>query len=40
MSLVNRLVMPAMGNNYGSEDGYITERLIDYYVERAKTGRG
>lgn len=40
MELVNRLVMPAMGNNYGSEDGYVTERLIDYYVERAKDGPG
>ena len=40
MKLVNRLVMPAMGNNYGSEDGYVTERLIDYYVKRAKDGPG
>ena len=40
MELANRLVMPAMGNNYGSEDGYVTERLIDYYEERAKDGPG
>ena len=40
MNLVNRLVMPPMGNNYGSEDGYVTGRLIDYYVERAKDGPG
>jgi 2,4-dienoyl-CoA reductase-like NADH-dependent reductase (Old Yellow Enzyme family) len=40
MNLVNRLVMPPMGNNYGSEYGYVTGRLIDYYVERAKDGPG
>ena len=40
MGLVNRLVMPPMGNNYGTEDGYVTERLIDYYKERAKDGPG
>ena len=40
MELTNRLVMPSMGTNYGSEDGYVTERLIDYYVERAKDGPG
>ena len=40
MSLINRLVMPAMGTNYGSEDGYVTERLINYYKERANGGPG
>ena len=40
MELVNRLVMPPMGNNYGSEDGYVTDRMIDYYAERAKDGPG
>jgi 2,4-dienoyl-CoA reductase-like NADH-dependent reductase (Old Yellow Enzyme family)/thioredoxin reductase len=40
MTLVNRIVMPSMGNNYGTEDGYVTDRLIDYYVERANHGPG
>jgi 2,4-dienoyl-CoA reductase-like NADH-dependent reductase (Old Yellow Enzyme family)/thioredoxin reductase len=40
MELANRLVMPSMGTNYGSQDGYVTERLIDYYAERAKDGPG
>ena len=40
MILINRLVMPAMGTNYGTEDGHVTERLIDYYKERANGGPG
>ncbi len=40
MEVKNRLVMAAMGNTSATEDGYITERLIDYYVERAKGGVG
>jgi 2,4-dienoyl-CoA reductase-like NADH-dependent reductase (Old Yellow Enzyme family)/thioredoxin reductase len=40
MNLVNRLVMPSMGTNFGSEDGHVTERLINYYEERANRGPG
>ncbi len=40
MSLRNRLVMPPMATNYGSEDGFVTQRTIDYYQERAKGGVG
>lgn len=40
MSLNNRLVMPPMGTNLGTEDGFVTQRSIDYYGERAKGGVG
>lgn len=40
LELKNRLVMPAMGTPYADEDGYITQRIIDYYTERAKGGVG
>lgn len=36
----NRLVMSPMGTNYADPHGYVTERMIDYYVERAKGGVG
>jgi len=38
--LKNRLVMSQMTMNYASEEGYVTERLIRHYVERAKGGVG
>ena len=40
LKLTNRLVMPPMATNYASPEGFVTERLIDYYVERAKGGAG
>lgn len=40
MKLENRIVMPAMGTNYSSEDGFVTRRLVNYHVERAKGGVG
>ncbi len=40
LQLKNRVVMPSMGNNFGSEDGCVTERLVAYYNERAKGGSG
>ncbi len=40
MRLRNRLVMPPMATNYGSEEGFVTQRMIDYYQERAKGGVG
>lgn len=39
LQLKNRIVMPAMGNNW-STDGFVTQRHIDYYVERARGGVG
>ena len=40
LKLKNRLVMPPMATNYASAEGFVTERQIDYYVERAKGGVG
>lgn len=36
----NRIIMPAMSTNFATREGYITERQIDYYEERAKGGVG
>jgi len=36
----NRIVMPPMVTNYGSDTGAVSQRLIDYHVERAKGGVG
>jgi len=38
--LKNRLVMSPMTMNYATRDGVATEKLICYYVERAKGGVG
>ena len=35
LELKNRIVMPAMGNHW-TTDGYVTQRHLDYYAERAK----
>lgn len=40
MSLKNRIVMPAMGTMYAAVDGCVTQRIKDYYAERAKGGVG
>jgi 2,4-dienoyl-CoA reductase-like NADH-dependent reductase (Old Yellow Enzyme family) len=40
MQLRNRIVMPAMGTNYADRDGAVTDRLLNYYIERAKGGVG
>ncbi len=40
LRLKNRLVMAPVGTNFASPDGYVTERLRDYYEERAKGGVG
>lgn len=40
LQLKNRLVVPAMGTNYASEDGIIDETGIAYYQARAKGGFG
>ncbi|MFC1928935.1 NAD-binding protein, partial [Chloroflexota bacterium] len=36
----NRIVMPAMGTFTADSEGYITDRTIDYHVERVKGGVG
>ena len=36
----NRIVMPGMTTAFADENGAVTERLINYYVERAKGGVG
>lgn len=38
--LKNRLVMSPMTMNYATEEGLATDKLIHYYVERAKGGVG
>jgi 2,4-dienoyl-CoA reductase (NADPH2) len=39
MVLSNRIVMPAMHLNL-ADDGFITKKLVNFYVERAKGGAG
>ncbi len=36
MELKNRIVMPPITTNFASEMGGVTERLVDYYAERAE----
>ena len=38
LELKNRIVMPALCSKLGTEFGAVSNRLIDYYVERAKGG--
>jgi 2,4-dienoyl-CoA reductase-like NADH-dependent reductase (Old Yellow Enzyme family)/thioredoxin reductase len=38
LELKNRIVMPALNTKFGSEWGAVTERMIDYYLERARGG--
>ena len=40
LELKNRIVMPPTVTNYANIDGTVTERLIDFYAERAKGGVG
>jgi len=40
MELRNRIVMAPMGTNFAAEDGQVTERITDYYSERARGGVG
>jgi len=40
MKLANRIVMPPMATNYATPEGFVTDRQIAYYVERAKGGVG
>ncbi|MDB3881715.1 NAD(P)/FAD-dependent oxidoreductase [Gammaproteobacteria bacterium] len=40
LELKNRMIMAAMGSNFASQDGYVSEQLAAYYEERAKGGVG
>ncbi|MDK2876502.1 MAG: 2,4-dienoyl-CoA reductase [Archaeoglobaceae archaeon] len=40
MKIKNRIVMPAAELNYHTPEGEITERMLDFYRERAKGGIG
>ena len=40
LEVQNRIVMPPMATNYATPEGFVTERQIAYYVERAKGGVG
>ena len=40
LKIKNRIVMPAMGTNFATEDGFVTEQLKGYYEERARGGVG
>ena len=40
LKMENRLVMPPMATNYATSEGYVTDRQIAYYLERAKGGVG
>ena len=36
----NRIVMSPMGLGRDTADGYVTDGLVDFYIERAKGGAG
>ena len=40
LSIKNRIVMASMSNSTCDDEGYITDRTIEHYVERAKGGVG
>ena len=40
LKLKNRVVLPPMGTCLGDINGAVTQKLLDYYVERAKGGVG
>jgi len=40
MKIRNRIVMPPMATHYATPEGFVTDRQIAYYVERAKGGVG
>jgi len=39
LKLANRVVMPPMTTNY-AKDGFVTDRMLDFYTERARGGAG
>ncbi len=40
LEVKNRFVVPAMGTNFATPDGYVTDQLIAYHTARAKGGYG
>ncbi|MBR4444614.1 MAG: hypothetical protein IKS37_01780 [Solobacterium sp.] len=40
MELKNRFVVPPMGTNFGNYEGFVTDRMIEYYRARALGGFG
>ncbi|MHB9098214.1 MAG: oxidoreductase [Syntrophales bacterium] len=40
LEMKNRIVMAAVGSSLADDEGFATDRAIDYYVERAKGGVG
>ena len=40
MELKNRMVLPPLFTGYGTEEGYVSQRLIDYHEARARGGVG
>ncbi len=40
MELKNRFVVPPMGTNFGTYEGFVTDQMIEYYRARALGGFG
>ncbi len=40
MEVKNRIIMPPMVTHYVSEDGFVTDQMVEYYVARARGGVG
>lgn len=40
VQIKNRIVMSPMGLGRATEDGYVTDAMVDFYIERAKGGVG
>jgi 2,4-dienoyl-CoA reductase-like NADH-dependent reductase (Old Yellow Enzyme family)/thioredoxin reductase len=40
LTLKNRVVFPAMGSRFCTDDGYVLDTLVDYHAARAKGGCG
>jgi 2,4-dienoyl-CoA reductase-like NADH-dependent reductase (Old Yellow Enzyme family)/thioredoxin reductase len=40
MELKNRIVMAPMGTCFATVDGYVSDQMVDYYIERARGGAG
>lgn len=40
LNIKNRIVMLPMGTRYADQQGFVTDRMIDYYQERSRGGAG
>ena len=40
LEISNRIVLPPMATNFADGDGYVTDAVVAYYVERARGGAG